>query len=660
MNQMMGPRLSDAKFFGELIDCTLSGLEDIPDAVAEENYAMCRKIFAEHVREILREKETLFFSMPYEFPPNDFIMPGEDVEDAVERIKKNRFVSVGIPHQYENEVDWFANPTPNHYKEWTWQLNRHHEWKLLANHYRETGDESSAEAAVQLFDGWVKQATVPGDDVKGNETLCWRTIECGTRMGVDWPYTLFCIYKSKYFTDDILVDWYKSVWEHGHRLQLNHRTGNWLIIEMNGLGHIGILYPQLKASKEWLDYAVNKLTEELDLQVYPDGFQSELTTGYQYVVINNYMRFVKIAEVFGIKIPDAYLKYMEDMLEVSIRLMMPDGCIPDLNDGSHGQIKPLIERHLVHFPMNKSLRWVCHDRNGEGKPAYQSVAFEYAGIMVMRDGWEKDSTWALMDAAPFGTGHQHEDKLNLLVHAKGRNIITECGCYPYDDSEMRKYALSTRSHNTIRVNGKDQNRRGGYEWRQEDIRKKADMRYCINSEYDYVSSRYCEGYGMDKDKSVSHERSVIFVKRPGNDMVPYFIVIDRMFATESNHYEILWHVDAEEILVKGMKTKADFMHIITSLNDVKTDGIDIISGQQYPEWQGWKRGSEYIPGNDVRQPVIRYHIVGSSERIVTVLYPDDDCPIESVEAGTDVDDTLINIVLKNGERIQLDEKIIKE
>ena len=655
---MIGPVLTDAQFFGEIIDYSMPGLEMLQDAVKDQDYALCRKLFASCVRKDLEDKEDLFFSIPYDFPPNEFVLPGERVEDAVDRIKKNRFVSVGIPYQFEDTVDWFFDPTNNHLQEWTWQFNRHHEWKLLANHYRETGDETSAEKIVNLFESWVKQAIVPGDNVQGNETICWRTIEVGTRMGVDRPYVLFCIYKSVYFTDDILVDWYKSVWEHGHRLHINHRSGNWLIIEMNGLAYTGIVYSQFKCSKEWINYAEQMLSKQMERQIYPDGFQYELSTGYQGTVINSYMRFVKIADAFHMEVPYRLLKCIENMLDVYIRIMKPNGEIPDLNDGTSAQASQPIERYLPYFKHNENMQWLCRGRTGDGVPGYMSTALEYAGIMIMRNGWKEDSTWALFDAAPFGAGHQHEDKLNLLIYAKGRSIITECGNYAYDDSEMRKYALSTRSHNTVRINGKDQNRRSGYKWNEQDIQKKADMYYRIESEFDYVKSKYDEGYGEEKVGGVTHERSVIFLKKPDFDMEPYFVVVDRMYSMKENHYEILWHVDAADVSVKNMQAKADFLHIFTSLSNVKTSGVDIICGQQYPEWQGWKRGEAFT--SYTSQPVIRYHASGLSKRIVTVIYPDDNCPIAAVEAGDDVNETLINIVLKSGERIQLDEKIIKE
>ena len=668
---MVGPKLTDARFFGELVDCTLPGLEGIPAAAAAGDYATCRRLFAAHVRETL-DPDT-FFTIPYEFPENLFTFAGEAEEEAADRMANLYLISVGVPHQFEGKVDWFVNPTYNGYKEWTWQLSRHNEWKLLAHQYHLTGNEKHAQTFARMFESWVQQAVVPEDSVRGHETLCWRTIECGIRMGANWPYTLFSFYKSPAFTDDLLVDWYKSVWEHGHRLQLNHRTGNWLIMEMNGLAQIGILYPQLKDAPGWLDFAVRQLTEELDRQVYADGFQFELSTGYHYVVINNYTRLLRVARAFGVAMPEAFVKRVEYMLEMYVKLMRPDACTPDINDGGIHKVKKLVDQQIDLFPESKTLQWVSHERQGEGEPAYTSVAMEYSGMMVMRTGWGEQDTWAFLDAAPFGTGHQHEDKLNLLVHANGKFILTECGNYAYDISEMRKYALSTRSHNTVRVSGMDQNRRVCYHWEEEDITKKAGMEYRTEDWFDYAAGEYDEGYGTCqeetafKDKDVNdrpqgpaymgarHRRSVLFLKKPGHGMVPYFIVVDRLYSEDNNSYELLWHVDAEDVSLRGMQVKADFLHILPSLDNVKTDGVNIVRCQQEPEWQGWKKGPTGIQGDDAPLPTVQYTTHGTTTRVVTVLYPGEDCPIAAVEASRDVNDTMVALVMKDGVRVTFDE-----
>ena len=111
---------------------------------------------------------------------------------------------------------------------------------------------------------------------------------------------------------------------------------------------------------------------------------------------------------------------------------------------------------------------------------------------------------AYFDGGPFGFAHQHEDKLNLLLHAYGRTLLTEGGNYAYDDSPMRRYALSTRSHNTIRVDGQDQNRRATYRYDDPDLlTRPAGARWRTTAEYDVAEAEYDEGYGPTADRTVT-------------------------------------------------------------------------------------------------------------------------------------------------------------
>ena len=101
--------------------------------------------------------------------------------------------------------------------------------------------------------------------------------------------------------------------------------------------------------------------------------------------------------------------------------------------------------------------------------------------------------------------------------------------------------------------------------------------------------------------------------------------------------------------------KADFLHLLVSLEDDKLDGVQVISGQQFPEWQGWKKGPTGIQGDDKPLPTVKYTTRGGSVRVVTVLYPEEDCPFASVEASKNVDDTQLALVLKDGTRLVYDE-----
>jgi hypothetical protein len=74
----------------------------------------------------------------------------------------------------------------------------------------------------------------------------------------------------------------------------------------------------------------------------------------------------------------------------------------------------------------------------------------------MRSGWERDAIFLGFEAGPFGYGHQHEDKLGVVIFAYGKDLLVEGGSYAYDASKWRRYVLSSAAHNVILVDGQGQ------------------------------------------------------------------------------------------------------------------------------------------------------------------------------------------------------------
>ena len=663
MEPTVGPRLSDADFFAK-IDTTRPGLVGIPEAVAHGDFATARRLFAAEVRRSLQPER--FFRIEREFRGAHFMKEGETVEQAAERILSGELISCSTPHKFEGEVDWFINPTFNQYREWTWQLSRHPEWGILAERYRATGDERFAEAFVRFFRSWVRQAIVP-ENADGGATLCWRTIEAGIRMGGVWQWALHSFYRSPHFTDDVLIDWYKSVWEHGWRLRNFHRTGNWLIMEMNGLAQIGILYPQFLDAPAWKQYAFDRLVEELSAQVYPDGWQVELSTGYHQVDINNYQWLIDVCRAYDEPIPPAFREGLERMHTVNMRMMMPDGRLPDVNDGGWYDVARLMKSAVADYPARADFLW-ARTKGAQGcLPAITSHAFPYAGYYVMRTGWEPDAMWALLDAGHFGYGHQHEDKLNLLLHAWGRLLLTEAGNYAYDASEMRRYVLSTRAHNTIRVDGQDQNRRLGYNRAAFDVTVPSDGSLRSTPEYDVAEGVYTEGYGPLAETAVTHRRKVIFVKAHSRVSLPgsCVIVIDRLTpADDAAHtYQVLWHLNSDTAAVDGLVVRsADPDQPNLTIIPAQVDGmtVRVVAGQEAPEFQGWKAIKNHQQGEYAPTPTAIYEwTVAGPARLVTLLYPtraEQVCPVAALGASSDIAATEIRVTMADGQVIDLDEE----
>ncbi len=674
MTTVQGPRLSDHDFFTQAIDTNRPGLEGIPALVAQGDYAAARKAFATEARANL-QPQRLLGTIRTDRRENQYTYAGESLQDAAERMLRLELISCGVPMQFEGTVDWFANPTYNQYKEWTWQLSRHWDWDVLAEVYQATGDERYAKGFVKLFQSWVQQALVP-EDAPGNETKCWRTIETGIRMGRPWQRALHTFYQSPHFTDNVLVDWYKSVWEHGWRLRNFHRTHNWLIMEMNGLGQIAILYPQFKDAPEWKAYAIAKMIHELDTQVYADGMQYELSTNYHYVNIRNYQLLWNVMEAYDEPVPEEFRTVMEQMHTAEIKLMLPDGRLPDLNDGTWRQLSHMLEEAVRCYPERSDFRWVYTGGQEGRPPVVTSLALDYCGYYVMRTGWQNADIWALFDGGHFGYAHQHEDKLNLLLYAYGRLLLTEAGNYAYDSSPMRTYTLSTQGHNTIRVDDLDQNRRVGFaRWRESEpsdaeviemLNTPNDAAWHTSPAYDIAEAQYDEGYGAQEDRTVTHQRRVIFIKQPPTELGMFFVVIDRLLsADEAPHsYQALWHMNTDEAETSAQNPlmvasqDVDQANLTIIMADSPNATVQIVTAQEQPIWQGWKSYGQ-VQGEYLPAPTADYRWQRTgNQRVVTLLYPtraDEECPVVQVIADTAVDATAIKLALRDGQVVDLDE-----
>lgn len=670
---LVGPRLSDAEFFGERVDTSLPGMEGLAQAAAAGDYALCREIFARRVREHLRVDL-------YEKLGGDAMSAawgsGGDVLVEADKVCRNLLISCGTPYQFGEEIDWTFNATANGYVEWTWQLNRHPHWRILAKAYRQTGDEKYARCFARQFTGWVRQAVVPGPCF-GNQTLCWRTIETGLRMSGTFPEVLHTFYKSPAFTDDLLVDFYKSVWEHGDRLEKHHMRANWLIMEMNGLGHVALMYPELKDSARWYDFVVDILRREQREQVYPDGFQAELSTSYQFAVVGNYMAILHAAEVYGRPMLRTLYDGVEKMLEVFVQLVKPDGVLPNTGDGHGMPLRTLTAPFAGDFPQNGLLQWAATGGEQGTPPAFTSVVLPYAGVAALRTGWGEDAMYVTFDGGPYGMSHQHQDKLSLTVYANGHYIVPEAGTYAYDTSEMRRYVLSTRGHNTVRVNGMDQNRQQEFTWDPASVQQPAGMEWRLGDEADMVAAVYDEGYNnastetaFPKDglppvdpatlpplyKGARHSRRLLFIKQPPAGLRPFLLVVDRLESEDENDYEILWHMDAEALAVQGARVRAEDFTLLTAALPQETLGTALVRGAAGPEWQGWL-GNTMLQG--AYRPIwtVKTLLHGASLRCVTLLYPaGEDCPVAAVEASSRVEDTALCLHLAEGGTLPLDER----
>ena len=645
--------------FCQALDTTIPELSDIDMTYHQKGLAAAERQLADYIRKTLRPDD--YFKIPYHASENNWSHPRDDEFATAEKIIRGELVSCGYAHQFPNtaSVDWESNPTPNNYAEWTWQLSRHHEFRCLGHCYRQTGDERYAQAFVQLLMSWCEQAVCPVD-APFHHTKCWRTIEAGIRMTLNWHYALFAFYRSPYMTDHVITTFMRSICDHGYRLRhFGSGGGNWRAMEMAGLAHIAMLFPFLKEAAAWGKHAFSVMEVELDNQIYADGFQFELSTNYHDVVVMNYHRVFATARAVGYPIPQGLVQKLLRLLELDINIVCPDGYYPDLNDGCRGQLADWCKIGLNYFPEHPTIRYFAtHGREGT-LPDYTSVALPYAGLAFMRTGWERDDLWCFMDAGDFGRGHQHEDKLNILLFAYGKNLLPDAGNYAYDDSDMRRFVLGTASHNCAMVDDMGQNRRGRYTWRQEPLDAYAGMKWHFSSLVDSVEGVYDQGYGADY-LPVTHARKLILFKAGLCGSQPFAVVVDR-FVSEDG----LEHTFAPSYQLGFEPYESDGHTFVSDFGDGVTFEIlasvphTVVIGQTTPLFMGWrKRDSGALATNQgLPAPCVRYPMTGKTARLVTVLCPrkNGGKTIAKVIASKDMQDTTMTLLLSDGTRLSLDE-----
>ena len=581
-----GPRVKDKEFFN-CLNLDYPGMEAVKAAVADNDLNAAKAAFVKHLK--TREKPLWYFDWR-KFNDPSSRNPNYNLTNA-DKYASNLLVSCGIWHQFGDKVEWDINPTELKYNEWTWQLSRHPFWTELGRAYWATGDEKYAKAFVSQLRSWIIDNPVPFD--AGNVAYSrWRTIETGIRTFSSWPNSFFYFLASPSFDDDSIILMVKSFYEHAIHLRMFPQRNNWLCMEMNGLYHIGTLFPEFKEAAEWRQYAGDRLYSEMNIQVYPDGAQVELAPGYHGVSLVNFLGTYKLAQLNNQPLPADYVSRLEKMYGMYLNVTSPAGQTPALNDsgwaGTRGPCKEAAEL----FPNRKDfLYWGTEGKEGT-VPSFTSNFMPYAGWFTTRTGWDPEALWLHMEAGPFGAGHQHEDKLTFAIHAYGTRLLTEGGTYAYDSSQWRRYVLSARAHNIVRVDGLDQCR-----WKDNRFNlteKPLDNRWITNEQYDFAEGIYNEGFGKELQLKVSHSRAILFIK-PN-----YWLLFDVMSPEDDleHEYTSWFHFNTDQTLkldafngyISADENTANLL--IAPLNP---NGLDAqnLCGQEQPEVQGWLPAGGY-------------------------------------------------------------------
>jgi len=500
--------------------------------------------------------------------------------DAVaDKILKDTFtfqlVEGTVPRLPNGRLDW-AYLGPKNEKEWGWFLNRHYHLRGLLKIYQKTSNPAYVKYIDQHVQDWIISNPYPG---KSSGTSQWRGLEICFRV-MNWAEVFYGLQHNKEFTPAARILMLTSIPEHADYLKRFHQLrGNWVASEMRGLATAAIGWPEFKDSQRWYDYSMNQMKLLLTNVLYPDGAEKELTSHYHLVTANELQGLVDLLRQAGKKPPVEFMNGLEKMYNYLAYTIRPDGYSLLNNDSDRLCNRDKLLKAAAEFNRPDWIYIVTNGHQGTKPQGLPSVFFNWAGQLIMRNGWNSDAQWAFFDIGPAGLGHYHADKLHISVAAYGRDLLVDGGRYTYAPVNWRGYFNASPSHNVILIDGRGQN------FGVTIVDKPtSDADWKIAPAFDYARGTFDSGFQGISDK-ITHTRAVMYVRGK------YWIVVDHIETAKPHDIQVLWHYNPDcKVKIEG-DSVASVDANKGNLRIVPVSAfpwqLKIVKGQTSPEIQGW-------------------------------------------------------------------------
>jgi len=553
------------------------------------------------------------------------------------------------------------------------ELNRHQHLPRLAKAFFLTGDETYAQEAVKQIESWIEQ-NPKWDGINWQSSL-----EIAIRS-TSWLWTIFFLLRSQSLDEIILRRICKSLFaqlDHVHRYPSVYTSPNTHVIgEATALFIAGCLFRELPQAGAWLQFATATLIREMGRQVSKEGVYSEASTYYHCYAADFYLEVLSLARWNRISLPEWTWKRLEQMLELVMHISRPDGSIPLIGDDDGGRALALsledyrcfrdgLSSGAVLFGRadfkyqarsfsEESLwllsagAWRIFGAVPAQAPAELGRSYPDSGYFIQHSGWNPEDTHVVFDCGGLGRpthAHAHADALSFTLFSQGRDILIDPATFVYNAAnEWRNYFRSTRAHNTVVVDGKNQSEPGAsFSWKRE-------ARVHLHNTFRLTDVEYVDGeHGGYRAlrNPITHRRRLFHV-RPD-----YWIVLDELRGTGTHQFEFLYHfaADTELVIVEdepkgGVDCRARIGDAGLQLFMYGSEPIraEAICGQTKPI-QGWA-SARY--GERHPSPVLRNWMKGPAPAsMMTFLIPSK-APVHSRRLNSNTRHALAAVV-RNGD-----------
>jgi Heparinase II/III-like protein/Heparinase II/III N-terminus len=453
-----------------------------------------------------------------------------DVQRADEA-RRGRFTNAGVTLDLGRHPDWIDGGLADD-KEWRIEWVKLYIGLDLAHAYAITGDHDHLTTWEDLVEAFIVQVPVGHDtsDVTARRVQNW--VYAWQRFAAAPHYTGLRGDLAERIVARLAAD-SDHLAEH-LTPERNHRT-----MELYALLIVGIaLGDGVRAA-----HALELLAENAEVDICDDGVQRERSSDYHMIVLRSFVGAIAQARAVDRPIPPGLVHRAHLACTFGLHLQRPDGTTPSLSDGDQADFRALLADASTLLD-RADLAWAA-TLGVEGTPPTERFAsFPIGGYVTQRSGWGDrgraygDELWSIMDCGPLGAGgHGHYDHLSVEMAAGADRLVVDPGRYTYADGPWRRWFKGTAAHNTVTVDGLDQQRykRGHPKapfseaallWRHTGTETPGAVPVdiavarCTSAQYDAVHTRLL---AMIDDA--------------------YWVVVDDLDAPTEHDYVVRWHFD---------------------------------------------------------------------------------------------------------------------
>jgi hypothetical protein len=468
----------------------------------------------------------------------------------------------------------------------------------LAQAYRYTGDVTYVSRICEAVDSW------SGSESPARSTS-WDADLAVAMRAVSILYTLSLLPQSalpaesrRKMTRVILLS--------GSILELIVRkpSFNHWVVNAFGLFCCGLAAREMEAGRRWMRAGASILESQLTQQFFADGVHGERSPGYMRLVVEVYLHYRALGQHHGVGFGADFDRRLHHACHALYRLCDQEGVPTRFGDDSDLNLlssRTAAEAMALAAVMFRSTELRARANNFPALAFWLLGDKGYREFQSLRCGSETARSFALSDAGYYAAqsttgalmltcgaeltrnnGHSHADVFGFELRVKGDRVLVDAGTFAYFPSrQWRDYFRSTRAHNTVVVDGRDQavpQPHDHFGWRKfPHVHVHA---WSTSESHDLFDAEH-NGYGELEDPVV-HRRRVLYVKPD------YWVIIDDLLGRGDHFCELFFQFAPGEVLFeKAERTVARRQWGNLEIRQL-AEGCqaDIVTGQEQPI-RGW-------------------------------------------------------------------------